>query len=579
MYAHQVNAFPNFLTQWQAAYPSSTSSADGVSCQLCHQRSDGGNGWNTYGWVLREAYIDANRVSFSNAISTIQNLDSDGDTTSNLDEINNNQQPGWRAGANNTISCFTTVPANQFCDGGAQLLNQFPPDFSSLIPDRIQLGKKIALETIASGFTAPNLAVPAPGVSDELFVVDQVGIIWRVDVETGTKAVFLDVSNQLITVGSAGFGDFDERGLLGLAFHPDFQNNGLFYTYQSEPVNGDSDFPILSALEIDGGETANHQTVIAEWAVQLPLPAAITMAPSFTAAKRVVLRIDQPQFNHNGGMLTFGSDNALYISLGDGGGSDDEGVGHGADGNAQNANNPLGSILRINPTGNAGTLSANGQYRIPANNPFVADGTRLDEIYAYGLRNVFRFSFDSAAGDLYAGDVGQGDIEEVNFIEAGQNYGWNQKEGSFFFGDSGATATPPDPVPTGLNDPFLEYDHQEGLSVIGGYVYHGADLPDLAGDYIFGDWSKAFNQALGRLFYTEDNRTILEFDVVGGLGLFVNGFGQDATGEMYVVGNTTGTPTGSTGVLRKLVAPVTPINDELCFPIKTQNNRAVIVCL
>ena len=391
-------------------------------------------------------------------------------------------------------------------------------------------------------------------------MVDQPGVIWKVNLATGAKTEFLNVSNQIVSGG--------ERGLLGLAFHPQFASNGLLYTYQSEGTDGVADFPPLP-----GGAFINHQSIIAEWAVTLPVTNAGNVNLS---TKRELLRIDQPQSNHNGGMIAFGPDDLLYISLGDGGSADDQGNGHSLGGNSQDTSNPLGSILRIEPiVGNSdGVLSANQQYRNPSSNVFVNSGTvnDLDEVYAYGLRNVFRFSFDSApnTGDLYAADVGQNDIEEVSFVSSGQNMGWPLKEGSFFFNQNGsgagfATETAPNPEPTGLTDPFIEYDHDEGNSVIGGYVYRGENLAGFNGRYVFGDLS-------GRIFYTANFNTIIrEFIVQGGVNFSIFGFGQDADGEIYVM--------GSSGELNKIVPQSSISVDELCFPIKSSNNNIAVICL
>ena len=203
--------------------------------------------------------------------------------------------------------------------------------------------------------------------------------------------------------------------------------------------------------------------------------------------------------------------------------------------------------MRIDPLGNN---SPNHKYGIPANNPFTAAGdARLDEIFAYGLRNPFRFSFDKLSGKLYAGDVGQNEIEEVDVITAGGNYGWKYKEGTFFFDDNGAgngfvTDIDPGGVPTGLIDPLAQYDHDEGISVIGGFVYRGTQLDFLKGVYVFGDWSLNFTEPPGRLFYLTPTNAIREFRLPAGqkFGLFLHGFGQDANGELYVMGNTTGNP-------------------------------------
>jgi glucose/arabinose dehydrogenase len=461
-------------------------------------------------------------------------------------------------------------------------------------------GTKLKLELVASGLISPLKGTVAPGLPDHLFVVDQTGTIWAVTLTTGVKTAFLDVGpaglNRLVTLGVLGPNTFDERGLLGLAFHPDFQDNGLLYTYSSEPNAGAPTFPTT----LPPGSTPDHQNVVAEWQAIDPANPALGVN---AASRRELMRVDWPQFNHDGGDLAFGPDGLLYISMGDGGGADDADgqefvvadgalpantapiVGHQGDGNAQKLNTPLGKILRIDVAGND---SANGQYGIPADNPFVG-ATGLDEIFAFGFRNPFRFSFDTATGALYVGDVGQNDIEEVDVVVKGGNYGWNAKEGTLFFhvnGDAEGFAsdvldngrTTPDMI-----DPIAQYDtHGEGHSVIGGFVYHGSRIPQLRGRYVFGEFSRVFNfpsgpHNYGRLLYLaqkhpgETLSNIKEFNgfagAIAALGLStgpaacggsvpptlaVLGMGQDGAGEIYTMGNINGVPFGTNGVVLRL---------------------------
>lgn len=235
----------------------------------------------------------------------------------------------------------------------------------------------------------------------------------------------------------------------------------------------------------------------------------------------------------------------------------DQGVGHVEGGNGQEPGNILGTILRIDPQG---TNGVNGQYGVPDDNPFVGHAGALDEIYAYGFRNPFRFSFDAHSGEMYIGDVGQNDIEEIDIGVAGGNFGWHHKEGSFCFDPNGADpgfvfACGPDDAPEGLIDPIAEYDHDEGISVIGGFVYRGQQIPPLKGRYVFGDFREAFGSP-GRLFYLQKNNRILEFQLAddGLSGLAVLGFGQDANGELYVLANATGTPFEETGVILRITS-------------------------
>ena len=555
---------------FRAAYPNSSSPA--ASCQLCHMKTTGGDGWNAYGWSIRQG-IEDNNLEIAAAIAAIEALDADGNGSSNLDEINAGRLPGWTLGAVNTV----------YFKDGTTMENQLPPnpgvalDIGVAITNPITApitsteGMTVALRTLADGLLSPLVGTSTATLPDHLFVVDQPGQVYQISLNSGEKSIFLDVSGDLVDLGA--FGQFDERGLLGFAFHPSYSTNGLVYTYQSEPVQGTPTFTTTVPLS----ETANHQSVVAEWTVTDPTNPASVADPS---TKRVLMRIDEPQFNHNGGQLAFGPDNMLYIAVGDGGGADDADgqqfidgpiSGHGTTGNGRDATNPLGTILRIDPTG---TDSANGQYGIPTDNPFVAeDDERLNEIYAYGFRNVFRFSFDSQTGDLYAADVGQNDIEELDIVVSGGNYGWNYKEGSFFFdtngNDDGFVTADPGGLPTDLLDPIAEYDHDEGLSIIGGFVYSGTQIANLNGTYVFGDWSLDFSSPPGRLFHLDDENNIHEFQLTNRatLGMFLNGFGQDTNGEIYVLGNRTGVPFpdedgNRTGVVLKLVAP-SPFAEKL----------------
>ncbi len=468
----------------------------------------------------------------------------------------------WIATRRDTIQIVLTDPTGAVLHGpddyavvsSAQPLDDPIP--GTIPPSTVH----VRLETIATGLTAPNWGAAPPGLPGQLVATDQDGILWRIDLATGDRSVMLDVSKRLVPLGIFGPGSFDERGLLGVAFHPDFKSNGLLYTYTSEPANGPADFTTMPP-----GSVADHQSVIAEWRVPDPSAADAVVDP---ASARVLLRIDQPQFNHNAGALNFGPDGLLYASLGDGGGADDQDgqmffgtpiIGHGSTGNGRDPANILGTIIRIDPLG---TSAANGRYGIPADNPFAGAGdSAVDEIYAFGFRNPFRFSFDMLTGGLYLADVGQNDIEEIDIVTAGGNYGWNFKEGSFFFEPNGfedGFVTKVDPgVPPGLIDPIAEYDHDEGIAVVGGFVYRGIRIPALEERYVFGDFARTFNND-GRLFHLDAGGQIVEFALLGqsALGLSLLGMGQDANGEVYVLANGTGTPFGDTGVVLRIAPKI-----------------------
>lgn len=428
------------------------------------------------------------------------------------------------------------------------------------IPGHIENGAvQLELQTLAEGrgLTAPNWGTFAPGVDDVLFVVDQDGPLWAIDTVTGSKHQVIDTGDLLVPLILAA----DERGFLGLAFHPDFQDNGLFYTMTSEPIPGTASTP---------DQQPNHIATLREWMVANP--ADDPSAWHVDTDSRVVFTVVEPQFNHNGGALFFGTRaadrNLLYLTLGDGGCADDQHgqmglagepacISHEGVGNAQRTDNPLGKILRMDP---------------------LTDTEPT--IFAHGFRNPFRASSDRAdlggTGLIWAADVGQNNIEEVDArIVEGGNYGWRVKEGTFAFdkarfdlfgfaSDGFVFANRPG-QPAGLIDPVAQYDHDEGVATIGGFVYRGSAIPRLRGTYVFGDYSDGLTSGNGRVMYVDetdranpDDRTPNVFNLVNGhLNVFVLGFGEDADGELYVLANKTGGPDEETGVVMRLVPECT----------------------
>jgi len=354
--------------------------------------------------------------------------------------------------------------------------------------------------------------------------------------------------------GGAGLSIFTagEGGFAGLAFSPNYLSNGKFFTLTTETYSGSNavDFSHPEMLPAAGGITPSNHIVIREWTAINPANATAANTTS-----RVLMRINHPQNNHQGGALKIGPDGDLYIGLGDGGGGNDfNGTQGGLDGhsntagNGQDTNVVFGKILRIDPNG---TNSTNGQYGVPADNPFVGQANKVAEIFAYGMRNPYRFSFDSVTQKLLVGDVGQDSREEVDNITNGGNYGWPYREGSNT--NSNWTA------PGGFTSiaPIAEYrNHTSGSptgggnSVIGGFVYRGTRLSQLVGKYVFGDLSGGPNSSgttnqVGRLFYTDSNGggSIFEFqyDLTGGgtspVGINAQlwGFGEDANHELYAM--------------------------------------------
>ena len=446
----------------------------------------------------------------------------------------------------------------------------------------------ITLETVASGMAAPLYGISAPGDPSRLFVLEQRGQVLVVQNGTLLPTPALDISALLSTSFNPANAN-DERGLLGLAFHPGFSNPAspgfhTLYTYNSQLI------PVGTSptYVAPNNATQGYKNSVNEFKLSLADPNVID-----PASRREIISFGKNANNHNGGTIAFGPDGYLYLGLGDGGNANDVGASHlEPGGNAQNLSTPLGKMLRIDPlnpnlpTGSLDEISSNGQYRIPATNPFQAAG-QVKETFALGFRNPYRFSFDTLNGQLILADVGQNVVEEIDRVVLGGNYGWAVKEGDFTFyrtdpdGAGPITAGMVGPrspdLPLGLIDPItgtlgtLEYDHGDGISITGGFVYRGNDIPELYGKYVFGDLALRNNppRVDGRLFYADlDTGLIFEFllpqfanDQLPN-GLTVHGFGEDAEGELYAM--VTNTPANGTGgILYKISAVPEPTTAAL----------------
>jgi glucose/arabinose dehydrogenase len=345
--------------------------------------------------------------------------------------------------------------------------------------------QQVELQQVASGLNRP-VAITHAG-DNRLFIVLQGGTIVVHDGTSLLPGNFLDIT---ALIGDSS----NEKGLLGLAFHPDYAQNGFFFVDYTD-TNGD--------------------TVIARYTVS-----STNANRADPASARVLLRIDQPFANHNGGQLQFGPDGYLYIGMGDGGSGGDPGN------RAQNLNDLLGKLLRID-------VDNGNPYAIPASNPFVGRAGARPEIWAYGVRNPWRFSFDRAAGDLYIADVGQGEREEINLQPAtsigGENYGWRLMEGKQCF-------TPSSNCNNGtLVLPIIDYGHGTGdCSVTGGYVYRGARYPRLHGTYIYADYCSGIIWGATRnADGTWSSRVLIDTTHM------ISTFGEDANGELYVARHAT----------------------------------------
>ena len=414
---------------------------------------------------------------------------------------------------------------------------------------------RVDMQLIAEGFVSPIGVVASPDNTGRLFVIDQAGKIWIVD-STGNKlsAPFMDVTALLAPLNPG----YDERGLLGLAFHPQFATNRRFYIYYLRPPHAGGPTPTT---------TWNNLSRISEFQASV---ADANIADMGT--EKVILEMDDPQSNHNGGTLAFGPDGYLYIAIGDGGAANDVAPGHvddwyaaNAGGNGQDVEaNLFGNILRID-------VNTGSPYGIPADNPFAGTAGK-DEIYAYGFRNPFRMSFDMGGNhDLLAGDAGQALYEEINLVTKGSNYGWNVKEGTICFNaannDTALTSCPAtDNLGKPLVDPVIVVNNTanplggHALTIIGGNVYRGSAIPAYAGKYIFGTYGQTGTAPDGELFIsTPSGQNIWNVDEINlvshpnDLGYYLKGFGQDNKGEIYLTLSSNAGPSGTTGKVFKLV--------------------------
>jgi len=460
----------------------------------------------------------------------------------------------------------------------------------SISPGALSAQLKLVAQVTSASGGAPNFGVHS-GDPRFLYVGEQNGRIRILDFSQTNPLLATDFINIGAVLGAELLDDTGtgERGLLGAAFHPDFTNaanpDGFrkFYTFTSE-------FPVVPPPppRITGPPhfahqaetpTWNHYSVIREWSANAPNASGVTTINT-AAGSRVVMNIAKPGPFHNGGALVFGPDDYLYISLGDGGGGPSNGGNDGGNntlnqghtnpgnpdtpggwtgqGNAQDRRNVYGSILRIKPTldedPDTNPNTVGGGWRVPKANPFTAETNAstpvpgwqdnwVDEIYAYGFRNPFRISFDSATGNLYAADVGQDrntiSREEVSRIVSGGNYGWVIKSGT----ELNSTQAPyPSSIGVPLIDPVAQYATTQlghgGLAAIGGFVYRGDALPALEGKYIFGDLNRGSGG--GRLLYTDiaepGLNPVFDITITGSVAkpnAFVHGVAEDAGGEIY----------------------------------------------
>ncbi|XP_005750183.1 HHIP-like protein 1 [Pundamilia nyererei] len=414
---------------------------------------------------------------------------------------------------------------------------------------------QLCLEEVANGLQNPLAMVHANDGTHRFFVAEQVGLVWTyLPDRSKLERPFLNITQAVLTSSWEG----DERGFLGLAFHPKYKYNGKLYVYYSVEVGFDERIRI-SEFHV----SANDMNEVDH------------------TSERVILEIDEPASNHNGGQLLFADDGYLYIFTGDGGMAGDP---FGKYGNAQNKSALLGKVLRIDVDDNQrGPL-----YRIPPDNPFIHEQGARPEVYAYGVRNMWRCSVDrgdpwtkNGKGRIFCGDVGQNKFEEIDIIEKGRNYGWRAKEG-FSCYDKKLCAN------SSLDDvlPVYAYPHRMGKSVTGGYVYRGCEYPNLNGIYIFGDFMS------GRLMSLQEDKTTGNWkynEICMGMGLtcafpglinnyhqYIISFAEDESGELYFMSTAIPSATSPSGVVYKVIDPSRRAPPRQChynpLPVRVKSN-------
>lgn len=441
-------------------------------------------------------------------------------------------------------------------------------DLNYCYPDVEQIDKKkavvseegdviLCVEHVAASFSNALFAVHANDGTHRMFVGEQSGLVYIVDKnEQRLSRPFLNITDRIVNSGVA----WDERGLLGLVFHPNYSENGHFFVYYSAP---DTKYNRSEYSNYDWYWKLHHKTRLSEFTVNENNPNVANHE-----SELIIMEINQPEANHNGGMLLFGSDSYLYVFPGDGGGAGDE---HWTIGNALNMSNLLGKVLRIDV--NTDTKL----YDIPSDNPFVNTKGVRAEIYAFGLRNPWRCSIDSfgevGTERMFCGDVGQSGYEEIDVIEKGGNYGWRAYEGNECFDEDLCSQY------TDLKFPILVYNHSIGQSIVGGYVYRGCDNPNIFGDYFYADTMQ------GKLFFAKErNGSWVAANVIMGNDSICNNglsgyyhqnilsFGENERGELYILSSNFPNPNYQNSVMYRLVDPKLRGDPEQCnFNVRAPN--------
>ncbi|HII15088.1 MAG TPA: PQQ-dependent sugar dehydrogenase [Nanoarchaeota archaeon] len=407
---------------------------------------------------------------------------------------------------------------------------------------------EVGIKLIADGLASPaDIAFP-DDETGRLFVADRPGIVKLINSDGSVQdEPFLDITGRVASLSPS----YDERGLLGIAFHQKFRENGRLYVFYNAELRNEAPAGWDSTIRVS------------EFRANEPNKAD-------PASERIIMELDKPYMNHNGGQIIFGPDGFLYVSTGDGGNANDVGTGHNAPiGNGQDTFSLLGKILRID----VDSRNSGKEYGIPKDNPFSDGKEGLEEIYAYGFRNPWRMSFDEK-GRLFAGDAGQNLWEEIDLVDKGGNYGWNIREGAHCFDINNADKSPETCASTGyrgepLLEPVIEYpnaNQKDGLgrTNVGGFMYTGNAIPELRNKFIFADWSIGFINGDGTLFAAEPQEKGLwlfkELKIAGKangrLGEFILSLGRDSGNELYLLATENAGPGGSAGRVYKLAPAI-----------------------
>lgn len=585
-----IDARDRYYSWWLDQYSQQSFTGE-ARCQICHEQISGGDGWNAYGWDLRQVFesnrlaigggFDNEQAAFLSSLRTLEEFRtdlSDPSSANYLEEILANAQPGWREGEDNRISfkddtfkligpptdlsCLTKIDASSI-DQSCPLLR---PTFDTIATEDLSL----SLKEISSGFNKVVAITSANDSMDhKLYIVERLGKIWEIDLIDSSKRLFLDFSDKLLAINSD---EKDQRGLIGFAFHPNYSENHLVVIHLSKVYQPDA-----ADFKAQVGEP-DHLSVISEWQIMDSKDGT----PAQLIDEKELLIVERNDQNPKGGEVLFGPDDLLYISIGDEDLSRSMPRGYRTVGSVV-----TGTVLRIdinspNPT--------NGRYTIPVTNPFVGlEG--IDEVYAGGFRFPQGLSFaesDLSSDDslsissLFLSDKGFEFVEEINRIQpsdVAKNFGWNQKEGTYFRyltpeGESFLSAVVPDGNNSMFIEPVGQYGREDGGSITPGVIFKGESIERLKGRYVFADNKSGELQNQSRLFYLNEHNTIIDISSTLLDKLSVQLIGADFNGDLYLIADSIENQSELTKLYK-----IQGEEEQFCFAVKAKNQKIFNICL